>query len=507
MRLDPREEVWMHSPRYGIEPSPDRDEPTLRFRHRARVSRRDGGRRCFPGDHPRARVARRPGPGGTIPRRPALRSPGWPGLRPGAEDVLKMECPAARDSAASARPGVPPALPSSPRRGSETPPARAAVDLSAGPGTEIKAGRAQPCYAPRSTHRRSSLRGSLTNRPTRVADHPHALSLLAGPVPVDVHVPRPLDADHFPTHLAANPLGALDDPLADGHLLLDHRPLLHGDLLLADRDADLLDGLARRGLPLDDHLLPLHRDLDRPVLGDDLLADPDLARLHELLVGLQLLLADLDPRALGSPGRLVLRAKRLAVPQPPLLHGLDRLGPPAADSGRHRHEPRVDPWAEHLLLNLYRELSGLAIRRKDLVGHVTSLLHAYPVRRKLGSHHLSTWIGCGGAVAASRGRPRSRMTTARGGRARRGEGIRAPLSRRASRAEDRPGADPEARPAQDRAVRGRGPSPPDHFTSGRARPRGRPRPPPARRGPLPYAPRRQPARCPERPACRPSPPP
>src|SRR5512142_478495 len=304
--------------------------------------------------------------------------------------------------------------------------------------------------------------------PHRVADHPHALSLLAGPVPVDVHVPLPLDADHFPTHLAADPLGTLDHPLADGHLLLDHRPLLHGDLLLADRDADLLDGLARRGLPLDDHLLPLHRDLQRPVLGDDLLADPDRARLHALLVGLQLLLADLDPRALGSPGRLVLRAKRLAVPQPPLLHGLDRLGPPAADSGRHRHEPRVDPWAEHLLLNLYRELSGLAIRRKDLVGHVTSLLHAYPVRRKLGSHHLSTWIGCGGAVAASRGRPRSRMTTARGGRARRGEGIRAPLSRRASRAEDRSGAEPEARPAQVRAVRGPGPitSGSLHFWSG-----------------------------------------
>src|SRR5512142_1297939 len=41
--------------------------------------------------------------------------------------------------------------------------------------------------------------------------------------------------------------------------------------------------------------------------------------------------------------------------------------------------------------------------------------------------------------------------------ARRGQGIRAPLSRRDSRAEDRSGADPEARPAQDLAVRGRGP--------------------------------------------------
>ena len=65
------------------------------------------------------------------------------------------------------------------------------------------------------------------------------------------------------------------------------------------------------------------------------------------------------------------------------------------------------------------------------------------------------------------------------------------------------------RPGRPRTWRSadRAPSPPDHFTSGRARPRGRPRPPHARRGPLPYAPRRRPARCPGRPACRPSPPP
>src|SRR5512135_964745 len=119
-----------------------------------------------------------------------------------------------------------------------------------------------------------------------------------------------LDADLFLAHLAANLLGALNDPLADRHLLLDHRPLLHRDLLLPDRDADLLAGpevrragLTRRGLPLDDYLLPLHRDLHRPVLGDDLLADPGRARLHGLLVGLQLLLAELDPLgALGRPG-------------------------------------------------------------------------------------------------------------------------------------------------------------------------------------------------------------
>src|SRR5512135_2218644 len=140
---------------------------------------------------------------------------------------------------------------------------------------------------------------------------PHHLritSLLVGLAPADVHVPLPLDADLFLTHRAADPLGALDDPLADCHLLLDHRPLLHGDLLLPDRDADLLarpdvrrGGLTRRGMPLDDDLLALHRDLDRPVLGDDLLADPDRARLHGLLMGLQLLLVELDP--LGALGR------------------------------------------------------------------------------------------------------------------------------------------------------------------------------------------------------------
>src|SRR5512135_1983745 len=149
-----------------------------------------------------------------------------------------------------------------------------------------------------------------TGRSAAGAHHLRITSLLVGLAPADVHVPLPLDADLFLTHLAADLLGALDDPLADRHLLLDHRPLLHRDLLLADGDADLLAGpevrragLTRRGMPLDDHLLPLHRDLQRPLLGDDLLADPDLARLHGLLVGLQLLLAELDPLgALGRPG-------------------------------------------------------------------------------------------------------------------------------------------------------------------------------------------------------------
>ena len=39
------------------------------------------------------------------------------------------------------------------------------------------------------------------------------------------------------------------------------------------------------------------------MLGDHLLADPNLARLHELLVDLELLLAELNPLGpLGNPG-------------------------------------------------------------------------------------------------------------------------------------------------------------------------------------------------------------
>ena len=222
-------------------------------------------------------------------------------------------------------------------------------------------------------------------------------------------------------------LGVLNHPLADRHLLLDHRPLLHEDLLLPYRDADLLagpdvgvgDGRAVRGMPLDDDLLPLHRDFDRAVLGDHLLADPDRAHLDELLVDLELLLAELNPRpspvrgavapvsalagaarcrggalrgggvqvhgsvtAKGGRGlgdrRLVLdrpnsrfglRVKRFAefsqplgtVFQLPLLHVLDLIGPPPADRGCRRPGPLVNPQAKRLLLNLHRKLNGLAI--------------------------------------------------------------------------------------------------------------------------------------------------
>jgi transcriptional regulator with XRE-family HTH domain len=48
---------------------------------------------------------------------------------------------------------------------------------------------------------------------------------------------------------------------------------------------------------------------------------------------------------------------------------------------------------------------------------------------------------------------------------------------------------------------------PRPFTPCRSRPGGCPRLPPARRGPLPYVPRRRPVRYSRRPACRPSPPP
>jgi hypothetical protein len=59
-----------------------------------------------------------------------------------------MECSAARDSAASARLGGPPAPRSRRRRGSETPPARAAVDLLAGPGTSSPRPQPRPARRP-----------------------------------------------------------------------------------------------------------------------------------------------------------------------------------------------------------------------------------------------------------------------------------------------------------------------------------------------------------------------
>src|SRR5512135_2396223 len=66
--------------------------------------------------------------------------------------------------------------------------------------------------------------------------------LLVGPAPANVHLSLPLDADLFLTHLTADLLGFLNGPLTDRDLFLDHGLLHHRDLLLADRDADLLAG-------------------------------------------------------------------------------------------------------------------------------------------------------------------------------------------------------------------------------------------------------------------------
>src|SRR5512144_2367092 len=129
-----------------------------------------------------------------------------------------------------------------------------------------------------------------------------SLSLSAGPTFANIHVPLAFDADLLLADLAGDTLGILPGALAHRHPFLDNGRLLHADLLLPHRDADLLAGtdvrrdgrFTRGGVPLDDHLLPLHRDLHRPVLGDHLLADPRRARFHRLLAGLKLFLADLD---------------------------------------------------------------------------------------------------------------------------------------------------------------------------------------------------------------------
>ena len=63
------------------------------------------------------------------------------------------------------------------------------------------------------------------------------------------------------------------------------------------RDVRRGGGLTRRGLPLDDDLIPLDRDFHRLVLRHRLLAASDLARFHRLLVSQKFLLADSDPRA------------------------------------------------------------------------------------------------------------------------------------------------------------------------------------------------------------------
>jgi len=52
------------------------------------------------------------------------------------------------------------------------------------------------------------------------------------------------------------------------------------------------------GGPFDDDFLALDGDVDRLVLGVDLLADADLARLDRMLLGVQPLFLDLDRLAL-----------------------------------------------------------------------------------------------------------------------------------------------------------------------------------------------------------------
>jgi hypothetical protein len=88
-------------------------------------------------------------------------------------------------------------------------------------------------------------------------------------------------------------------------------------------------------MPLDDHLLALHRDLDRAVLGDDLLADADLARRDELLVGMQLLGVELDRGALARAGDRGVRG-RVRVPVAMMARAGRGLGEPRCGLGDPR---------------------------------------------------------------------------------------------------------------------------------------------------------------------------
>src|SRR5205823_7567461 len=103
-------------------------------------------------------------------------------------------------------------------------------------------------------------------------------------------------------HGARDLLRLLHLTLADLDLSVDHRLLLKLDPRLPDRDLDrglLADrpiGWSRLDrVALDEHLLAGHRDVDALLLGDHLLAEPDLAGLLRLRMGYQPLLAQLDP--------------------------------------------------------------------------------------------------------------------------------------------------------------------------------------------------------------------
>ena len=128
----------------------------------------------------------------------------------------------------------------------------------------------------------------------------------------DIDIALLLDLDLLLADVAGDALGVLDDALADLDLLGHDRTLGDVDPLLADRDADLLalaDGVGGdpfgrgpavdRG-PLDHDFLALDGDLERLLLGVDLLADADLAGLDGALLGMELLFLDLDGIALAG---------------------------------------------------------------------------------------------------------------------------------------------------------------------------------------------------------------
>src|SRR5215211_2037525 len=130
------------------------------------------------------------------------------------------------------------------------------------------------------------------------------------------------DVDFLAADGAADRLGALHRLLADLDLFCDPRPLLDVDLLAADRHLDRALGErvgVRRARAVDGPARHVHalfgdRDVQRPLLGDDVLLDADLPPLDRPLGGREFFLVhwDADRFPLGVPvGRAVISGRRL----------------------------------------------------------------------------------------------------------------------------------------------------------------------------------------------------
>src|SRR4051812_15817523 len=153
---------------------------------------------------------------------------------------------------------------------------------------------------------------------------------------LNVGVPGTLHPGLLPTDRIGNPLGVVDLMLLQGHLFPDHRRLLHPHLFFHHRDADLLILIdpafrcaACGGPALDHHFLPGDGHFDGALFTDNLLADPNLAGLHPLLLGPQLLFPELD--ALGGLVRAGTTARTSSAAHAP-PHGAE-IGAALVETG------------------------------------------------------------------------------------------------------------------------------------------------------------------------------